>query len=122
MSSTHKGTVVSQRLCSCSLRKARCFILFINPDKDRDSESSTFVLMTHLIDVYTDLHHLTGFKNLLMVCQSELLTLTKKDYEGILKIQKTPEIRERVKFLKVCMLYISTLMYGDNQLIHQEWM
>lgn len=34
--------------------------------------------------------------------QSELLTLTKKDYETILQIPKTPELNARVEFLQVC--------------------
>jgi hypothetical protein len=33
--------------------------------------------------------------------QTELLMLSKQDYDNILMIQKTPELKERVRFLKV---------------------
>jgi hypothetical protein len=33
--------------------------------------------------------------------QTELLMLSKQDYDNILMIQKTPELKERVQFLKV---------------------
>ena len=38
---------------------------------------------------------------LIGMIQTELLSLAKKDYDSILKIQKTSELQERVQFLKV---------------------
>jgi hypothetical protein len=43
--------------------------------------------------------------------QSELLTLSRDNYDTILKIQKTPEMKERVKFLKVATILTFSFLW-----------
>jgi hypothetical protein len=66
--------------------------------------------------------------------QTELITLSKQAYEKILDIQKTPDLQERVNFLKVmiiphhfkhfhykcqvCLVYMILFIYLISKLLH----